>query len=68
MLVNFVPPGICLHDEGSIYLVPPDQFYWYFRSEGDRFIVPPDRFRGTESHVTPALVGIIGATDTNVLS
>ena len=22
MLVNFGPPGICLHDEGSIYLVP----------------------------------------------
>jgi len=28
MLVNFDPPGICLHNGGSICLVPPDPFYW----------------------------------------
>ena len=43
MLVNFDPPGICLHDGGSIYLVPRPRI----RSTGsfgpgDRFIGPPD--------------------------
>ena len=56
MLVNFDPPGICLHDGGPIYLVPPDQFYRYFRFGGIDLLVLPDRFRGTESHVTPAVL------------
>src|SRR6218665_970467 len=45
MLVHFDPPRICLHDGGSICLVPPDPFYRYFRS-GDRLSGPPDRLRG----------------------
>jgi len=46
MLVTFGPPGICLHDGGSIYLVSPDKFYRYFRSGGIDLLVPPDRLRG----------------------
>ena len=54
MLVHFDSPRICLHDGGSICLVPPDPFYRYFRS-GDRFIgSPKTALGGTESHVTPA--------------
>src|SRR6218665_1834127 len=56
MLVDFGPPRICLHDGGSICLVPPDPFYRYFRSGGIYLLVPPDRFRGTESNVTRALI------------
>jgi len=40
MLVNFDPPGICLHDGGSICLVPADPFYRYFRFGGIDLLVP----------------------------
>jgi len=45
MLVHFNPPRICLHDGGSIYLVPQIRSTGIFDPE-DRFIGPPDRFRG----------------------
>jgi len=53
MLVNFGPPGICLHDEGSIYLVLRISSTGSF-GPGIDLLVPPDRLRGTKSHVTPA--------------
>src|SRR6218665_336259 len=46
MLLTFDPPGICLHDGGSIGLVP--------RSVLLVVSVRGDRFIGIESHVTPA--------------
>src|SRR6218665_1635636 len=59
MLVNFGPPGICLRNEASIYLVPPDQFYRYFRSDRSIYWSPRTALRGTESHVTPASLPFI---------
>jgi len=57
MLVNFDLPGICLHDGGSICLVPPGSvlpivsvrggsIYWSLRIA----------LGGIESHVTPVLL------------
>ena len=43
--LHFDPPQICLHDGGSIYLVPRIASTGIFGSR-DRFIGPPDRFRG----------------------
>ena len=43
MLVNFGPPGICLHDGGSIYLVPQISSTSIF---GPYVLVPSDRFNG----------------------
>jgi len=40
MLANFGPLGICLHDGGSIYLVPRISSTGIF-GPGDRFIGPP---------------------------
>jgi len=45
MLVNFDPPGICLHDEGSICLVPRIRSTGNF-GRGIDLLVPPDSFRG----------------------
>jgi len=53
MLVHFDPPRNCLHDGGSICLVPPDPFYRYFRSRGIDLLVPRTALGGAESHVTP---------------
>ena len=54
MLLHFDTLRICLHDVGSIFLVPSDPFYRYFRTGGSIYW-SPDRFReGGESHVTPA--------------
>jgi len=39
MLVNFVPPGICLHDGESVCLVPRIRSTGIFGS-GDQFIGP----------------------------
>ena len=44
MLVYFDPPRICLHDGGSICLVPRIRSTGIF-CPGDRFIGPSDRFR-----------------------
>jgi len=55
MLVNFDSPGICLHDGGSICLVPRMRSTGSY-GPGVRFIGPPDSFRGIESHVTPEVI------------
>jgi len=44
MLVNFDLPGTCLHDGGSICLVPRIHSTGIF-GRVDRFIGPPDSFR-----------------------
>jgi len=56
MLVNFGPPGICLHDGGSIYLVPiiSSTVLPVFSVRGIDLLVPRTALGGTESHVTPA--------------
>src|SRR6218665_3159566 len=40
MLVNFGPPGICIHDGGSIYLVPPRSVLPVFSVRGIDLLVP----------------------------
>jgi len=46
MLVDFGPLRICLHDVGSICLVPPDPFYRYFRSGGSIYWSPGPLYGG----------------------
>ena len=46
MLVHFDPPRSCLHDGGSICLVPPGSVLPVVSVREDQFIGPPDRIRG----------------------
>jgi len=56
MLVKFDPPGICLHDGGSICIVPRILSTGIFGPGWIDLLIPRTALGGTESHMTPTLI------------